>query len=99
MVNDGVWACGSLIHLDLREFCGALYKLTEALKSGGIIFIALKENGDICMDQQRKTYYHEEEKVKEILTSELMLEEISVWSTAGKLNHGISNWTNYLYKK
>jgi len=96
---DGVWACASLIHLDPKEFCDALSKLYRALKSGGTIFISLKEKDNNSTAQQRKTYYHEEKIVKKILAKELMLQELCVWPTEGAMQDEISNWINYLYRK
>jgi len=96
---DGVWACASLIHLNQRDFCDALYRLSKALKPGGIIFVSLKEQNNNSKVQQRKTYYHDEKVVKKIMTKELMLKEIDVWATEGAVQDKISNWINYLYIK
>ena len=38
---DGVWACASLIHLPERDLKVALTKLTNATKSGGVLYFSI----------------------------------------------------------
>jgi len=96
---DGIWACASLIHLNQKKFCDALYGLSKALKPGGKIFISLKDKDSASKVQQRKTYYHDEKFVKKFMSDELMLKELNVWPTEGAVQDEISNWVNYIYTK
>ena len=39
---DGIWACASLLHVDIKELPDVLLKLCKALKEGGILYISFK---------------------------------------------------------
>ena len=40
---DGVWACASLLHLRRLEVTPALHELTRVLRTGGTLFLGMKE--------------------------------------------------------
>ncbi len=40
---DGIWACASLLNIPQKEMPTVLQEFSRVLKSGGIIFISLKE--------------------------------------------------------
>ena len=39
---DGVWACASILHLPRKELVDVLQKISDALKSGGILYTSFK---------------------------------------------------------
>ena len=39
---DGVWACASLLHVDIKELPDVLLKLCRSLKEGGILYVSFK---------------------------------------------------------
>jgi len=39
---DAIWASASLLHLELECFCGALLKVRNALKPGGVFYTSFK---------------------------------------------------------
>lgn len=42
---DGIWACASILHVPRKELPGILRKMTDAAKSGGVIYASFK-HGD-----------------------------------------------------
>lgn len=39
---DGIWACASILHLPRKELMSVLQKISDALKSGGILYTSFK---------------------------------------------------------
>ena len=39
---DGIWACASLLHVDIKELPDVFLKLCRALKEGGILYVSFK---------------------------------------------------------
>lgn len=39
---DGIWACASILHLPRKELMCVLQKISDALKSGGILYTSFK---------------------------------------------------------
>ena len=42
---DGVWACSSLLHLQIKEIPPVLRKMTEHLRAGGCFYVSFKYGG------------------------------------------------------
>ncbi len=69
---EGIWASGSLIHLPEDEFKETLYKLSDALKPGGILFFSLKKDNEKTRNTVRiTTYFHNEKFVTDFIEGEL----------------------------
>lgn len=39
---DGIWACASILHLNMRDLENVLIKISRALKPGGILYTSFK---------------------------------------------------------
>jgi SAM-dependent methyltransferase len=75
---DGIWACASLLHVNREEIHNVLERLSQAIKTGGVLFTSFKY-GDMeverddryfnCYDEvsfSRLIEAHPELKIKEI---------------------------------
>lgn len=71
---DGVWACASLLHLKRHEVPMVLNKFFQLLKSGGVLFIMVKEGkGEADVAEELSSYlsrhftYFQREELKRLL--------------------------------
>ena len=95
---DGIWACASLLHVPHREMPDVLARFARALKSGGILYVSLKE-GDgerVAKDGRFFSYFHREE-FEALLTEEGRFALIDFWLThAGDSSGTEWPWLNFL---
>jgi hypothetical protein len=85
---DGVWACASLLHLRQHEAVRAVYKLTTALKPGGVLFISLKAGRGASQPDGRFFQYYEEDELKRLHESDVMLEQHTHWVSSSVGSEG-----------
>ncbi len=100
---DGVWASASLIHLNEQDFKEALFKLSNALKPGGILFFSLKKDTrDTRKTTKLKTYFYSEDFVKACLGNgeyQLGFNQIKTTYTKSRKKDDATNWVSYFCKK
>ena len=67
---DGIWACSSILHLPRQELCDVMQKISEALKSSGVLYTSFKygefegfRNGRYFSDFTEDSLQHMMEKV------------------------------------
>ena len=94
---DGVWCCGSLMHLDdsaLEQFFG---NLKYNLKPGGVLFMSVKAGIETGLDEQGR-YLRDftEEDVHEIITRHGEFELRELWHTEDKLTRDAFRWMNII---
>ena len=53
---DGIWACASLLHIPKSDFKSILIKLSNALKSNGILYVAVKNGSGESVDNKGRLY-------------------------------------------
>lgn len=71
---DGIWACASLLHLKRREVPMVLRKFFRLLKSGGTLFIMVKEgSGEADVSEELSSHlsrhftYFQQEELKDLV--------------------------------
>lgn len=71
---DGIWACASLLHLKRREVPEVLKKFFQLLKSGGTLFIMVREgDGETDVAEELSSYlsrhftYFQQEELKDLV--------------------------------
>lgn len=71
---DGIWACASLLHLQRNEVLPVLKKIFQLLKSGGTLFVMVKEGegeGDVAEELSshlmRHFTYFQQEGLKDLI--------------------------------
>jgi hypothetical protein len=96
---DGVWCCGSLLHLTLEGGKGAIRRLTTSLKVGGIMFVSLKEGEGKEKSEGRFFQYYNESSVKELYKGDSRLEVVKMWATKSSVPEEKHNWLSLLLQR
>lgn len=97
---DGIWACSSILHLPKKELLPVIWKMCEALKDNGIIYISFKygdfegeRKGRYFTDFTEKTFREVIEKVPELTIEEH-------WITSDvRPGRGEEKWLNLILRK
>ncbi len=97
---DGIWACSSILHLELDELETVLKKMTLAVKANGIIYTSFKygtfsgeRNGRYFTDMTEKTF-------AELLRKIPGLEIEEQWITSDvRPGRGEEKWLNLILRK
>lgn len=97
---DGIWACSSILHLELGELEAVLKKMTLAVKANGIIYTSFKygtfsgeRNGRYFTDMTEKTF-------AELLRKIPGLEIEEQWITSDvRPGRGEEKWLNLILRK
>lgn len=97
---DGIWACSSILHLELGELETVLKKMTLAVKANGIIYTSFKygtfsgeRNGRYFTDMTEKTF-------AELLRKIPGLEIEEQWITSDvRPGRGEEKWLNLILRK
>lgn len=78
---DGVWACAMLIHLRDHEFDEAIFRLTRALRLGGVLYISLKQSERRNPSDARDFHLWIPEEASRRIHSFGRLQPLEAWST------------------
>lgn len=97
---DGIWACSSILHLELGELEAVLKKMTLAVKANGIIYTSFKygtfsgeRNGRYFTDMTEKTFAELLEKIPGLEIEEQ-------WITSDvRPGRGEEKWLNLILRK
>lgn len=96
---NGVWACGSLIHLESSELVHVLRHLYWYLRQGGTLYTAFHYGS---FEGQREGEFYldlEEQKATKIFT-EAGYEIEKMWITGQEIRSGVNRkWLNILARK
>lgn len=76
---DGVWACGSLLHIPKYEVNHVLKNIYKVLKSGGVLYVSVIEGGEEVMFEDKKNHPGYERFFARYSTDEL----VDIVETAG----------------
>ena len=98
---DGIWACASLVHIPKSDIYNVLSRFTRALKSGGILYVSLKEGeGERVASDGRFFSDYTAHDFRAILGRFLELREIAFWKTEEVRSHTHRQpWLNFLLRK
>lgn len=92
---DGIWCCASLMHLDDTSIGRFLSNLNYNLRSGGALFISVKEGIETGVDENGMYFRDfDEVSLRAFLShyKNLIIEKI--WYTEDKLNRESFKWLN-----
>lgn len=97
---DGIWACSSILHLDLNDLVDVMNKMENALKQGGVIYTSFKygtfsgeRNGRYFTDMNEERFMALLDK-----THNLVLEE--QWITSDvRPGREEEKWFNVILRK
>lgn len=96
---DGIWACASLLHLEVEDFIKVLKNLNKSLKKDGIMYIGLKKGNDTSSYHGERFFtYYSDRKLQEIL-KRTKFDIIDIFTTGDVLNRNGVQWINVIVKK
>jgi SAM-dependent methyltransferase len=100
---DGVWACGSLVHLNPEDAKEAITRLKRALKPGGVLFVCVKEGspGGHADSKGRFFYYYNSQNIFELFEHEEELSLVERWKSDLQVPepNGGTYWINLTLKR
>jgi SAM-dependent methyltransferase len=97
---DGVWACGSLLHLPLPEVQDALLALANALRPGGVLFCSLKAG--TCEGEREGRWFTDTspQALRSMLSGVPGLEVVRIWQTDDARPDRVgTRWVNALARR
>ncbi len=96
---DGIWACASLLHCERHRLDDVLQKMTNALKSYGVMYLSFKY-GDSDREQAgRKFTDLNEEQAAVCLKNNKQLKLLNQWITEDQRPDRNERWLNLLVQK
>ncbi len=97
---DGVWACASLLHLDLVKFKVAAENIAAALTVDGALFLSMQEGVGHMVDADGRFYARYTAAELKAIVGSCGFTVIEQWSTQDTLPGRESMaWLNLLAKK
>ncbi len=84
---DGIWACGSLLHIARRDLDSVLARFSRALKPKGVAYLSFKYGNSERMEGERFFNDLDETTLATILSPRLELEIVQVWTTEDLRNN------------
>ena len=97
---DGIWACGSLSHLERKDFLEMLKRLRDALMENGHIFIAMKKGEGEEVTEDGRYYYYLDFNDMEDIAEDMDLKTVMVYMSRSVNNPDEPKyWNNYILKR
>ncbi|EPR9081937.1 class I SAM-dependent methyltransferase [Cronobacter dublinensis] len=96
---DGIWCCASLLHLAHDELPGAMQKLSEALKPGGVWYLSFKYGDGEREQQGRRFTDMNEARLIALLAAFPALSPLALWVTQDIRPARREQWLNGLLVK
>lgn len=99
-VFDGIWACGSLLHVPKDEVEGILVKLSDALCAGGVLYLSVQKGDFEGFRGERYFSDYTEDGLKSMIEKTGLFEIIKLWETEDvRSTHPDTVWLNLLARK
>lgn len=99
-VFDGIWACGSLIHVPKSEMKAILSKLADALCAHGVLYMSVKKGDYEGFRGERYFSDYTEDSLKAMIEKTGLFEIIRIWESDDvRSNHSGMKWVNLLARK
>lgn len=97
---DGIWACSSILHLDMDSLTDVLKKMAIAVKTNGIIYTSFKYGAFSGMRNGRYFTDITEETAEDIIkkVESLMIEEVWISSDV-RPGRSEEKWLNLILRK
>jgi SAM-dependent methyltransferase len=85
---DGIWACGSLVHIARQDLSSVLARFSRALKPNGVAYLSFKYGDSERMEGERFFDDLNETMLGNFLRGHPELEVVRVWITNDLRNYG-----------
>ena len=96
---DGIWCCAALLHLHEEEANAFLQNLHVNLRSGGILFLSVKDGIETGLDEKgRYMHNYTEQELREILEAN-DFEFMEIDTTTDSLGRNGFHWLNAFSRK
>ena len=96
---DGIWCCGSLLHIPLDNLVDDIGNLLTALKHNGIWYMSFKYGDKECFRNGRHFTYMNEIGLKKIISQIKKLSILQTWITEDVRPERSEKWLNAILKK
>ena len=98
-VYDGIWACSSLLHLSYGELDEVLYRIENALKAQGILYMSFKYG--VFEGERNGRYFLNltEEKLDQLLKKHTGLRQLRSFHTEDVRPDRKEEWLNLFLQK
>jgi len=94
---DAVWACASLVHVDLGEITDVLFRIQRALKKKGILYASWKYGKGERIENQKYYADYDEERINNLF-SDASIKVAKIWISDDNLIRA-SKWLNVIGEK
>ena len=97
---DGIWACGSLSHIERKDMLDMLKRLRDALMEDGHIFIAMKKGVGEEITEDGRYYTYIDFNDMEDLAEKANLKSMMVYMSRSVNNPNEPKfWNNFILKR
>lgn len=97
-VFDGIWACGSLLHVSGKEIDDIMRKVMAALKPEGILYMSFKHGDAEEIRGNRLFHDYTEETAYAMIMKQKGVKILDIW-TSDDIRGRDQQWLNVLVKK
>ena len=94
---DAVWACASLVHVDIGEITDVLFRIQRALKKKGILYASWKYGKGERIENQKYYADYDEESINSLF-SDASMKVVKIWISDDNLIRA-SKWLNVIGEK
>lgn len=94
---DAVWACASLVHVDIGEITDVLFRIQRALKKKGILYASWKYGKGERIENQKYYADYDEESINNLF-SDALIKVAKIWISDDNLIRA-SKWLNVIGEK
>lgn len=97
---DGIWACGSLLHVPKSEIRDIMIKIFNALYDRGVFYMSVQKGDFEGFRGERYFSDYTEDSLSAITEKTGLFEIIKIWETDdARSNHPDTRWINLLARK
>ncbi len=97
---DGIWACGSLLHVPKDDMPAMLERLSEALCRDGILYISVKKGEFEGIRGERYFSDYLPDELKNMIEKTGLFTILRIWESDDQRgSHAETVWVNLLAKK
>ena len=98
-VDDGIWACASLLHCDRNRLPDVLGRIYSALRRGGVCYMSFKYGSTDREKDGRAFTDLDEQQAKALLDQLDGIDVLEQWITMDKRPDRDEEWLNILWRK
>lgn len=97
---DGIWACASILHVPVEDLPDILARMTNALRSGGIVYVSFKYGAEVAREQGGRLFTDMTEAGLEgLLRKTPFLALVEMWRTHDVRAERNEEWLNIILRK